>query len=73
MDIVRDGREGTDFTIQIVIVHLNAMIIALICARLGDSFGYATLFAAELAVAIISFLYVLKYTPYYSNTEIQPL
>lgn len=73
MDIVRDGREGTDFTIQIVIVHLNAMIIALICARLGDAFGYTGLFAAELAIAVISFIYVLNYRPYYRNTEILPL
>lgn len=73
MDIVRDGREGTDFTIQIVVVHLNAMIIALLCARLGDALGYEGLFAAEIVLAVISFIYVLNYKPFSSNTEILPL
>ena len=73
MEIVRDGREGTDFTIQIVITHLNAMIVALVCAKLGDVFGYTGLFAIELAIAFISFIYVLKYKSYFSNTEILPL
>lgn len=73
MDIVRDGREGTDFTLQIVITHLNAMIVALVCAKLGDAFGYSGLFAVELSLAIVSFIYVFKYKPFFPNTEILPL
>jgi predicted MFS family arabinose efflux permease len=45
MDIVREGREGTDFTLQIVLTHLSAMIISLVSARVGDLLGYQGLFA----------------------------
>lgn len=63
MDSVRDGREGTDFTIQIVVSHLSAMIITLISARIGDLFGYKGLFGSEWAIAAVSFVFVLFYQP----------
>lgn len=64
MDIVRDGREGTDFTLQIVITHLGAMIITIVSASIGDAFGYKGLFLMQLVIALISFLYVLLFKPY---------
>lgn len=62
MDIVRDGREGTDFTIQITLTHLSAMLVAVVCARLGDVWGYEGLFLLELAIAVVSFAFVLSGT-----------
>ena len=64
MDIVRDGREGTDFTLQIVITHLGAMIITIVSASIGDAFGYKGLFLTQLVIALISFLYVLLFKQY---------
>ncbi len=64
MDIVRDGREGTDFTLQIVLTHLSAMVITIGCARLGDVLGYAVLFSVELAIAVISFIFVIGFKPF---------
>ncbi|MFA6702672.1 MAG: MFS transporter [Dysgonamonadaceae bacterium] len=64
MDIVRDGREGTDFTLQIVITHLGAMMITIASASIGDAFGYKGLFTMQLSIAIISFLFVLLFKPY---------
>lgn len=70
MDIVRDGREGTDFTLQIVLTHLSAMIISLVSARVGDLLGYQGLFVMQLILAIISFIFVLFTKPFrYKKTE----
>lgn len=63
MDIVREGREGTDFTMQIVITHLSSMIMAITCSRIGDVFGYKGLFTLELTMALISFIFVWFYKP----------
>lgn len=65
MDIVREGREGTDFTLQIVLTHLSAMIISLVSARVGDLTGYSGLFAMELTLAVISFIFVLFFEPFH--------
>lgn len=61
MDIVRKGREGTDFTIQIVITQLSSLIIAVSSGKLGDLIGYDGVFAAEagmsvFAMVLLSFL-----------------
>ncbi|MDD2513087.1 MAG: MFS transporter [Proteiniphilum sp.] len=64
MAIVRDGREGTDFTLQIVLTHLSAMIISLVSARVGDLTGYSGLFAMELLLAAVSFIFVLFTQPF---------
>jgi predicted MFS family arabinose efflux permease len=67
MDIVREGREGTDFTLQIVLTHLSAMIISLVSARVGDLLGYQGLFAMELTLAAISFIFVLLIKPFHDE------
>lgn len=58
MDVVREGREGTDFTIQIVITHLSSLIIAVFSGRLADATGYQFLFRAELLLGVLSLLAV---------------
>lgn len=59
MDFLRDGREGTDFTLQTVITHLSSMIIAVFSGKIADSFGYSGLFLAETVLAVISLIYIL--------------
>ncbi|MBE0666370.1 MAG: MFS transporter, partial [Bacteroidales bacterium] len=40
MDLVRKGREGTDFTIQIVITHLSSLIMAVISGQIAGKTSY---------------------------------
>jgi predicted MFS family arabinose efflux permease len=61
MDVVRKGREGTDFTIQIVITHISSLVIAVLSGRLGDLAGYTGLFRIETALCIVTFL-ILAYS-----------
>lgn len=55
MDRVRPGREGTDFTIQIVLTHLSSLIIAVISGKIGDAIGYTGLFAVEAFICLLAF------------------
>ncbi len=64
MDAVRDGREGTDFTLQLVIVHLCSMVCVMICSGAADRFGYDAMFSTELFLAIVSFIFVWHYRPF---------
>ncbi len=59
MDYVREGREGTDFTLQTVITHLSSMIIAVSSGKLADCLGYSGLFLAEVGLAVLSLVYIL--------------
>jgi predicted MFS family arabinose efflux permease len=54
MDIVRKGREGTDFTLQIVITHLSSLIIAVFSGKLGDLLGYNGLFSIEVLMCLLT-------------------
>ncbi|MDZ7740991.1 MAG: MFS transporter [Bacteroidota bacterium] len=60
MDIVRPGREGTDFTIQIVLVHLSSLVVAVFSGRVADIIGYKGLFFVEvvLAALVVGVVYV---------------
>lgn len=58
MDYVRNGREGTDFTIQVVIVHLSGSIISVIAGGVGQWLDYRGLCFIELGLSIISVLYI---------------
>lgn len=60
MDNVRPGREGTDFTIQIMITHLSSLIIAVSSGKIADLIGYKGLFRIEFIIGII----VLASIPY---------
>ncbi|MDL2214808.1 MFS transporter [Dysgonomonas sp. OttesenSCG-928-M03] len=59
MDRVRDGYEGTDFTIQTVITHLSGMIMAAVAGQVAGEFGYSNLFIFEAIIASISLTYIL--------------
>ncbi len=61
MDIVRKGREGTDFTIQIVITHLSSLIIAVLSGKLGDLLGYRNIFLIEMLMCLLT-LGILYYS-----------
>lgn len=54
MDIVRKGREGTDFTVQIVITHLSSLIIAVTSGKVADMVGYTRLFGIEIIFCLIA-------------------
>ena len=54
MDIVRSGREGTDFTVQIVITHLSSLVIAVMSGKAGDAVGYHNFFGIEIILCLIA-------------------
>ena len=62
MDYVRAGREGTDFTLQIVIPHLSGLLIASFSGGLAERLGYSGFFALEAVFSLISLLYVFYWT-----------
>ena len=61
MDSVREGREGTDFTIQTVITHLSGMCMAIVSGKLGDHAGYHGVFLFEVVLATTSLLFILLF------------
>jgi len=63
MDMVRPGREGTDFTIQIVITHLSSLIIAVSSGKIADSLSYSGLFLIEVFLCIATFIAVFYLYP----------
>ncbi|MFO8235959.1 MAG: MFS transporter [Bacteroidales bacterium] len=52
MNTVRAGREGTDYTLQIVLTHLSSLMIVVISGRIGDWLGYTGLFFVEASLAL---------------------
>lgn len=58
MEQVRQGREGTDFTLQTVVTHLSGILLAIASGKMADSTGYGGLFLFELIVALTSFVFV---------------
>ena len=61
MQFIRTGREGTDFTIQIVISHVTCMVIAASSSMIADKFGYQTLFTLAFAVACLVLIYCINF------------
>ncbi|HOO85632.1 MAG TPA: MFS transporter [Prolixibacteraceae bacterium] len=53
MKVVRQGREGTDFTIQIVLTHLSSLIIAVLSGKIADAINYRGLFAIEIGLSVL--------------------
>ncbi len=53
MDIVRPGREGTDFTLQIVFTHLSGLLVTIASGKLADVLGFQGLFIIESIVAAL--------------------
>ena len=60
MDCVREGREGTDFTIQVVVVHMSSSLISIISGGVGEWLDYRGLYLIELGIAIVSLIYVIS-------------
>jgi hypothetical protein len=60
MDCVREGREGTDFTIQTVITHFSGICLAMLSGHIADQTGYSGLFLFEFGLACVSLIYVIK-------------
>ena len=63
MNNVRPGKEGTDFSIQIVITHLGSLLIAALSGKVASVFGYKGLFTAEIMVAALTFLILVYVLP----------
>ena len=63
MDIVRKGREGTDFTVQIVITHLSGIILAILSGKIGDKLGYIGLYHVEFILGVFAFFAILYNYP----------
>lgn len=59
MNWVRPGREGTDFTIQIVLTHLCSLTIAVLSGKIAGMLGYQSLFRIEAILALLVFIIVL--------------
>jgi MFS family permease len=57
MNAVRKGREGTDFTIQMVLTHIGSLIIAILSGKLAHNLGYRGLFIIEIIIAIAIFFF----------------
>ncbi|MFP4018056.1 MAG: MFS transporter [Bacteroidales bacterium] len=71
MNTVRSGREGTDYTLQIVLTHLSSLMIVVISGRIGDWLGYTGLFFIEALLALtVSFL--INYLYHDPELEIIP-
>lgn len=58
MHHVREGKEGTDFTIQTVITHLTGIFIAIFSGFVADKLGYTAMFGVQSMLALTSLLYV---------------
>ncbi len=53
MQVVRKGREGTDFTIQIVLTHLSSLVIAISSGKIADAITYRGLFGIEIGLGVL--------------------
>jgi hypothetical protein len=69
MDKVRPGREGTDFTIQIVITHLSGLIIAVMSGKFADVFGYAFLFFVQMLLSAATLILLIMFKRKLFNAE----
>jgi MFS family permease len=70
MDMVRPGREGTDFTLQIVITHLSGLIIGVMSGKFADSFGYDGLFLTQALLSIVAFGLLMLLKPHQMKKRI---
>ena len=61
MDRVRPGKEGTDFTIQIVLTHLSSLIVATQSGRIADAVGYRGLFYVEVGLVLLTIILLLLF------------
>lgn len=57
MDRSREGREGTDFTLQTVLTHFSGIVMAITSGRIIDMFNMRTLYSVELILALATLLF----------------
>ena len=57
MDRSREGREGTDFTLQTVLTHFSSIVIAIASGRIIDMFSMKTLYSVEIFLALATLLF----------------
>lgn len=72
MGKVRKGKEGTDYSLQIVITHLQGIIVSIIAGKVVDLFGIGAWFLTESVIAASVCLLVIfspKVTREISETE----
>ncbi len=60
MDQVRHCREGTDFTLQIVVVHISSLAIAVASGKIAGTFSYGTLFTCSLLLGMLALVLVVR-------------
>lgn len=58
MDRVRHCREGTDFTMQIVIVHISSLLLAVLSGKIAGVYSYKSLFAFSFLMGILTLIVV---------------
>lgn len=69
MEHVRPGREGTDFTIQIVLTHISSLMVGVSSGKIADLIGYSGLFAIEVIINVLLmllFIFFFKTLFYYT-------
>ena len=59
MDRVRKGKEGTDFSIQLIIAQLSGITAAALSGVFAQHFGYSNLFLVEFGFACLALFYIL--------------
>ncbi len=63
MNLVRPGREGTDYSLQIIVTHLSGLAVSVLSGQLAGALGYEGLFLVEcLWAAGVVVLSMLLYT-----------
>lgn len=72
MNAVRKGREGTDFTLQIVLTHLSSIFMVVICSRIAGKISYKALFGFEMLMGFIS-LCAIYFIFSYNSQKIRKL
>jgi len=63
MDMVRPGREGTDFTLQIVITHLSGLLLGVAGGKFADIYGYSGAFLAEAGLSLFALALLILVNP----------
>ncbi len=57
MGKIREGRTGTDFTLQTVVVQLSGLILSVMGGLIAGKFSYRYLFAVGVFLALCSLIY----------------
>lgn len=70
MNLVRPGREGTDYSIQIIISHISGLLVAVLSGFIADRLDYSGLFGLETAWAFV--VLILSVLIYKEKNEPEP-